>query len=589
MKLTKVTIKNFMALRDISLVCRDVTALVGENNVGKSSVLLALDAFYSTGISGIRTGHFHRQKTEGTDVIEREVNIECEFDSLSDREKEAFRTRLYEDKLILQKKYTLNDDGKIEVIYRTKSKIYDEEYLKLDSTVPNRQDVEAKGWREFYPPSGKITKDQHEAAKAQIIARTNPSFSYDYVDNPKGWQNQCDKYLPEYHLIPAVREATDELKITQTSKLSGLISAIINRIVKRHPSFEKLKQNVDEIQKLFSPETREEERIPGFDRIAGSLSEELSRHIKAKVDLRPAIPDPSEFFKLGMNVSIDDGISGELDEKGHGLQRSFIIAMFLTYGRLLRKIEQEYPLADDADAYSPPLIFAFEEPELFLHPQLQRTLYDTIREIAGQNQVMYCTHSPFFVDMNNYKDIKLLKKADPDGSAIALQCETELFAAPERKALNKLFRIRNEVDTKSEMFFAKKIVLIEGACEKHCYPVIGKRMGIFDHSVTLVDCGGNESIPLYQELLNAFQLPYLVVTDQDPTKPESQAVLADINALARLGKGTVLLQEPDFEDAAGCDKGLKDKPLRALKHFSDEGNVISAKMQEYARKIYSLS
>jgi len=338
MKLERIKIKNFVALKEVTLTFKDLTAIIGENNVGKSSVLMALDAFFSVGMSGMKSGYFHRYKEGEEEKTEPSTEIECEFKNLTGTEKSEFRTRLCEDKLILQKRYTFTEERKIEVIYRTKNKVYDDEFLNIDSPVPTRAEVEEKGWQEFYPSSGRITKEHHEAAKERIIEQTNPTSKYDYVNNPKGWQNLCDKFLPEFCLVPAVRQATDELKLTQTSKLSLLINSIINRIVLKHPSFEKLKQNVEEIQKLFDPKTNEEERIPGFDKIAKSLSENLSKHIKAEVDLRPAVPDPADFFRLGMNVSVDDGIIGDLEEKGHGLQRSFIVSMFLTYGDLLREI-----------------------------------------------------------------------------------------------------------------------------------------------------------------------------------------------------------------------------------------------------------
>lgn len=589
MKIEKISVKNFVALKDVSLSCKDLTAIIGENNVGKSSILMALDTFFTVGSSGMKTTYFHRVKESDQERVEPVAEIECEFTDLTDDEKSEFRTRLCEDKLILQKRYSITDDNRTEVVYLTKSKVFEDEFLNIDSPVPNRTDIEERGWQEFYLSSGRITKEIHEAAKEKIIEKTTPAHKYDYVKNPKGWQNQCDKLLPEFHLVPAVREATDELRLTQTSKLSGLVGSIINRIVLKHPSFEKLKQNVSEIQKLFDPSTKKEERIPGFDRIADSLSENLSKHIKAKVDLRPAIPDPEDFFRLGMDVSVDDGISGNLNEKGHGLQRTFIVSIFLTYGELLREIEEEHPLDEEKDKkFLRPLIFALEEPELYLHPQLQRSVYDILKDISKRHQVMYCTHSPFFVDLNNYRDIVLLKKDESNGKTIQLQCEKELFSTPERKSLQKIYRIMNEVDPKSEMFFARKIVLAEGACEKHCYPVIAKRLEVFNHSVTLVDCGGNDKIPLYQELLNAFQLPYLVVTDQDPGNEETEKKIVEIQELCEEGKGELLMQTPNFEEAAGCEAGSKGKPMRAIRFFSDDSNQVSEKMKEYAEKIYGV-
>jgi hypothetical protein len=48
-----------------------------------------------------------------------------------------------------------------------------------------------------------------------------------------------------------------------------------------------------------------------------------------------------------------------------------------------------------------PLIFAIEEPELYLHPHIQRVMLRTLQKISDIDQVILFTHSPFFVDMIN--------------------------------------------------------------------------------------------------------------------------------------------------------------------------------------------
>lgn len=46
------------------------------------------------------------------------------------------------------------------------------------------------------------------------------------------------------------------------------------------------------------------------------------------------------------------------------------------------------------DENSLPSIIMVEEPEMFLHPQLQKTASEILYRLAQKNQVIFTTHSP---------------------------------------------------------------------------------------------------------------------------------------------------------------------------------------------------
>jgi putative ATP-dependent endonuclease of OLD family len=79
MRLRKFEVRNFKALQDVSIEIDDLLVLIGENNCGKSCVLLALDWFLN-GSSIKDAALFHKFQTGPDDAIE----LVGYFDKLSD-------------------------------------------------------------------------------------------------------------------------------------------------------------------------------------------------------------------------------------------------------------------------------------------------------------------------------------------------------------------------------------------------------------------------------------------------------------------------------------------------------------------------
>ncbi|RYH29639.1 MAG: DUF2813 domain-containing protein, partial [Alcaligenaceae bacterium] len=63
-----------------------------------------------------------------------------------------------------------------------------------------------------------------------------------------------------------------------------------------------------------------------------------------------------------------------------------------SFGRLLGLLLEEQGIA------TRPLLFLFEEPELYLHPRSQRVLFGTLARISKTHQVVVTTHSPMFFE-----------------------------------------------------------------------------------------------------------------------------------------------------------------------------------------------
>ena len=99
---------------------------------------------------------------------------------------------------------------------------------------------------------------------------------------------------------------------------------------------------------------------------------------------------------------------GSLSNFGHGLQRSFLLAIL----QELALIEIEPEEGDSPDQSSshhdrPTLIFACEEPELYQHPPQARHLNNVLRDLSkSESQVLLTTHSPYFVSGEAFEEIR---------------------------------------------------------------------------------------------------------------------------------------------------------------------------------------
>ena len=221
-------------------------------------------------------------------------------------------------------------------------------------------------------------------------------------------------------------------------------------------------------------------------------------------------------------------------------------------------------------------ILLIEEPELLLTPQAQRHLYGLLRRFAeAGNQVVYSTWSPSFVDAAHHEEIVRLDLGA--GDTVVRRTDPGTLSDPER------VRIQAEFDhERSEMFFAEKVVLVEGQTERLSLPFIFRAMGHDPDAegIAIVEMGGKGNLPLAARLLVQLAIPFVVVFDADHGA-ESAALDAQIRAAAA-GAPTVRL-DPDFEGAAGI-ASHDDKVLHAWQRFAGASpETISPPLAEVVR------
>jgi len=378
-----------------------------------------------------------------------------------------------------------------------------------------------------------------------------------------GWKPVAQDFLPHFFYVPAVKEASEEATYGSRNLFGRLIDALFFEASKEEPKFSELKDMLKKVEELLNrPKEGEEDKRP---RMIEELEKSLLRTLQEAmpstrdVEVQVAVPEVKNIIQSGTQLMVDDGIKTSIESKGHGLQRSLIFAIFREYANLSRKGEQQ-------KEKSKPFIFAIEEPELYLHPHHQAVLFKVLQTLSEKDQIIFCTHSPYFIDMSRYDSLMIVSKSDSVKGTEIFQCKEEIFSLEEKDH----FKMLNEFNPeRNEAFFAKKVMLVEGPSEKVGFPMLAKKtdVDLYAHGVSIIECGGKTNIPFFMKVLNAFRISYVVVHDVDPIKEGETATeklrLFKFNETIKNtlveSLGTIILLDPEFDDVLGVSKHQIDK------------------------------
>jgi predicted ATP-dependent endonuclease of OLD family len=212
------------------------------------------------------------------------------------------------------------------------------------------------------------------------------------------------------------------------------------------------------------------------------------------------------------------------------------------------------------------IVFAIEEPELFLAPHAHRYLRRLIRELAQRgNQIFFTTHAPGLLSLAALDEVNLVTRDDVGVTAVER-------LRPIR--VDDEFRVMCEFDAeRSEVFFSRAAVLVEGLTEKVTFPFVFRALGHDPdgEQISIVECGGKSNMPLFIEICRRARVPFVVVHDSDlrPDREPLEDNLA-LNALIRrlAGARHTIVLEPDFEGVAGFH-GRGPKPERAWSYLAN--------------------
>lgn len=600
MRLSRLEVHNFKNLEHVAFNWEDMVVLIGENNTGKSSILVALDWF----LSGKQIKDRSLFRNEVCDE-QHAIELVGHFTDLTDQEKNsvAVRARMYNDQWILKKKFWLETDEEGE---RWKECYYSYHKVEEFQDWPDNQ-RSWSNWPDAYSGyiegvkqevgSARATADaiEHLREKVRHDAPDLVSTWTDWIPNPGGggnWKSNANSIIPEFIPVQAVHEATAETQAKDATTYGKIINLLIERKLSQREEFQILNQQIERVKALFTPNAGHPEwqQADEIAELETTISDRLSGIINAKAKIETTELNIPSVILPATVLKIDDGFLTAVTDQGHGLQRTLIITLL----QVLNQYSREARDAGDEALPSRSVIFGVEEPEIYLHPQMVRKIKDVLTELSSDPnyQVICPTHSPVLIDMADRHRSIVRFERDDQRNITVFQVDQDIFSGPTAQEQRQQLRMITEFDSSvNELFFSKRVVLVEGDTEVAVFQKAVDLLNIFDNPLakrdtTFIDCRGKSSMILFMKVLNHFRIKYVVVHDIDRQRDETNQQIADESS----AEATIITFDPNIERVLGYPPSGKDKPIRALNRLEQlhTQNSLPQEFQSKVRQIFGV-
>lgn len=461
MKISNIHIENFRGLKGVDLTPSQMNCVIGENNAGKSTALLAINLFLK-GTKISESDYYDKSKEIFIDITFSDVN-ENDLNKISDEENRSRIQNIIENNTIsFRRKYKLDFTSDL-LCYK---KVPIDTIYKADwiaNELKGKKTPEIKNFlRETYQlPQDMVSSVSSQAAAKEKIEElinnlSDDNFNYDWESLPTGFSNTVTPMFPEPIYIPAVKDFSDETKTKESTSFGKLIKILFTQIEKS-PEFLEIKSSFDKLNKMLNrqlikdedgTENTIDERLPSLKLLETEI-EKVFQESFSQIKLELQIPNPEvkQIFN-STQILIDDGIKTTIDYKGDGVKRTLVFSILRTYVEKL-----------NSDNQNTDYIFLFEEPELYLHPNGQRILYNVLEKLSSKDQVFVTTHSPNFFSATAKETCFIKIYKDFSSSPPCSKAKEINFV--QNSSYKDAFQIIC-YENSTPAFFSKKVLLVEG-------------------------------------------------------------------------------------------------------------------------------
>ncbi len=570
MYLKRISVKNYRNFGDqpFVLLLKPFTLLLGENNVGKTNLLNAIALLFSQEIGVVQRRildvedfnygsltAFRKQvadaEKDAAEVVFPEVIIDA---VLSDFEpdQEAVVGDWFVDSALDTAQVTYRFALHASFGLEKRVKWVNEQRKLLETMAPNAGGEAgappAETWRQVDLP----IRDY----RYTLYGGGDPS-------------NEC-----QAHQLGKLRaEILDALRDARKELMAGGEQRLLYRVLRQgaDSNYSDLKQKLTELEHCVQKNQNLKNLTGAVQRLLKRVSLESTTGDNV-VGLRFSSPEATELLKkIGMIYGLDP-----VSVARNGLGRNNLLYLSLVLSQLARAD------APTNEGYACFRFVGVEEPEAHLHPHLQDHLARNIEILREEHdksiQLLLTSHSTHIAAKLSLENIVVLFQENPGG---ALKSHYLLDGLDESKDQDSIRFLSLYLDaTKSRMFFARRLILVEGIAEQVVIPRLfeihtsGKRTleGI---GATILNVNGVAFSHFLKIVRNGYFRRCVVLTDRDTKKVTQQRAPAlkaefEIPKLIRVEITSDTTFERDLiaSNRSGAGKGILLKALQETKPVS---------------------
>lgn len=477
MNIASLKLKGFRCFgpTEVLIPLEKLTGLVGDNGAGKSAVLAALNRMF--GVTGpdrilLRTD-FHLPVDADWATAEEAtllIEVRLEFPELEN---------------------PAADPAPAAACFR-----------HMTITAPGARPYAiirlAGNWRRSNLPDGEI-----EQSLVWVVG--NPGAA-DEQTTPVAAHDRARIHV---HYVPATRDPVRQIKQVSGSMLHSLLRAV--------EWSDEVKQTVVDSSEAIREAVGEAAGVRTITGVIEACWQQLHHEQDlAKVVIRPVsnrIEDLIGQVEAAFSPT-PGGREQGVDKLSDGQKSLFYLALTAMVFEMHRKLAQGADHGLSNERLTPPVLtlIAVEEPENHISPYYLGRVITLLAKISGEEsgQILLTSHSASILNRIEPEAIRHLRLNRETR-------ETTVRRLPLPSAADERGKfIREAVRAHPELYFARFVVLGEGASEEVILPRVAKALGleIDPNFVAMVPLGGRH-VNHFWKLLSALEIPYITVLDLD--------------------------------------------------------------------------
>lgn len=512
MYIASISIENFRGFsgKKVIELNEKLNIFIGHNNSGKTTIIKALQILFDTSYS----------KKLSINDFNRQLSI----DDLKANPPQVVISSILKE-----------NEGEAE---------YSEDIVLVSTMLTKIQrPYEAKITYEFFLPEKEI--EEYRATMAAISSpnieeywsEIEHSFLSKYVWKLYGGDEKLKTVVDndilnkfDFEFMQPIRDVERDLSSGSNSLLKEVIDFFIDYEIKNDTTKNKdeIKGNLQKVKREFAESSQQlmtklqgrltagEKQIVTYADDTGATFDETSPHFSGVLN--------ETTLYSALRLTLEDKTGIKLPPANNGLGYNNLIYIALLLAKMQKDAMGEY-YGSNAKLFS---VLAIEEPEVHLHPSLQYRFLKFLNDNMKSNvrQIFISTHSPNITAASKLDNLIVLSKEKED---IEIAYPGRVFDQKDKNDKASKAYIERYLDvTKSDMLFAKRIILVEGISEQLLLPIFTRylKSDLVDSHVAVINIGGryfSHFLRLFDRDKSKYAINkrVAVITDLDPVRKKT--------------------------------------------------------------------